>query len=522
MRPTSVKLNWLIMNRILRSLFVCSFLVLPIIILLSHVAWAEPKYGGTFRFVSELDAMGFDAIKTRSLIGAGRGVGNLVMEKLFDRGNKGELIPALGLSATSSGDGKTWTIKLRKGVKFHDGTPFDAEAVVKHWQRLLDPKNRYRYRILFQPVVLVKKAGDYEVRFLLKHAWMPFTAVLTNPSGFTSLIPSPRAVEDDVQNRAPVGTGPFIFTEWKPGDRIVLTKNPDYWREGKPYLDKIIYRAIPDHESRYATLVSGQADMMATDRPAHVKKLSANPDFATTIVNYRGAGILALNNSKPPLDDMRVRRALAFAWDQKEYLKVSFKNITPYAANWFGDALDCGDSGYLHHDLKKAKSLIAEYGKPVELEYLHSATPRGRQGGIIVQQMMKKIGVKVNPVPSDFPGIMKKLVSKKYDITSWVIMGSYDMGPITMATLHSKSPWNMAGYADKDVDKLLIKQRMSTDPKVRAETLCTIASKVNADAPFLYLLGRRYYVFAQNHVKNIKLPVQGEEYLKLVDVWLDK
>lgn len=508
-------------THILKNFFVCSFLALSIIISFPHVAWAEPQYGGTFRFVGEWEAMGFDAIKARSSIGAGRAVGNLVMEKLFDRGKKDELVPVLGLSATSSQDGKRWTIKLREGVKFHDGTPFNAEAVVKHWQRLLDPKNRYRQRILFRPIVSVEKAGDYEVRFLMKHAWMPFTAVLTNPSGFTSLIPSPRAVEDDVQNRAPVGTGPFIFKEWKHGDRIVLTKNPDYWRKGKPYLDKIIYRAIPDHESRYAALISGQADMMVTDRPAHVKKLTVNPDFTTYVLNYRGAGILVLNNSKPPLDDVRVRRALALAWDQKKYLKTSFKGITPYTEHWFGDALDCSDSAYLRPDLKKAKTLIAEYGKPVELEYIHTATPRGREGGIIVQQMMKKIGVKVNPTPSDFPGIMKKLFSKKFDITSWVIPGAYDMGPISMAQLYSKSPWNVSRYTNEEVDKLLVKQRLSTDPEVRAKTFCTIARKVNADAPFLYLLGRRYYVFAGNYVKNVKLPVLGEEGIQF-DIWLDK
>ncbi|MDM8556334.1 ABC transporter substrate-binding protein [Desulfococcaceae bacterium HSG7] len=482
---------------------------------------AQPKYGGTLRMAGEIDAMGFDAIKARSAMGGGRAIGNLVMERLFNRGKDNELIPVLGLSAASSEDGKTWTVKLRQGIKFHDGAPFNAKAVVKHWQRLLKPKNRYRFRILFRPIVSVEKAGDYEVRFFLKHAWMPFTAVLTNPSGFTSLIPSPKAVEDDVQNRAPVGTGPFVFKEWKHGDRIVVTKNPDYWRKGKPYLDKVIYRAIPDHESRYAALISGEADMMITDRPAHVNKLTVNPDFNTYILNFRGAGILVLNNSKPPLDDVRVRRALAYAWDQKKYIKASYKNITPYTEHWFGDALDCDETGYLPPDLKKAKALIADYGKPVELEYIHTASTRGREAGIIVQQMMKAIGVKVNPMPSDFAGIMKKLFSKKFDITSWVIPGGYDMGPMTMAQLHSKSPWNVSRYNNAEVDQLLVKQNMSTEPKVKAQILCTIAQKVNADAPFLYIFGRRYYIFAKKYVKNISLPVLGEEG-RAFDIWIDK
>lgn len=189
----------------------------------------EPKYGGTLRIITWGSSGGFDVMKSRVPFGLGSEVGHRVMETLFDRGHKGELIPVLGLSATPSTDGKIWTIKLRKGVKFHDGTPFNADAVVHHWQRILDPKKRLISRVFIRPISSVQKTGDYEVQFHLKHAWLAFTAVLTNPSGFISPIPSPKAVEADVQHRAPVGTGPFIFKEWKSGDRIVLKKNPEYW-----------------------------------------------------------------------------------------------------------------------------------------------------------------------------------------------------------------------------------------------------------------------------------------------------
>ena len=481
-----------------------------------------PNYGGTLRFVGEIDALGFDAIQTRALIGPGRRVGNLVMEKLFERGENGELIPVLGLSATSSDDGRIWTVKLRQGIKFHDGTPFNAEAVVHHWQRLLDPKNRFRGRLLLRPVLSVEKTGTYEVRFTLKYAWLPFTGFLTTPSGFTALIPSPKAVADGIHNRAPVGTGPFIFKEWKRGDRMVVSRNPDYWQKGKPYLDEIVSRPIPDHESRYAALASGQADIMITDRPTHVKKLSRDPDFTTQTLVWRGAGILVLNNTKPPLDDIRVRRALALAWDQKKYITASFQNIMPYTEHWFGDALDCSDLDYPSPDLDKARSLIAEYGKPVEVEYVHTATNRGHEAGMIMQQMFKDIGVRVNPVPSDYPGILKRLIGKQYDIASGIIPGAYDMSPITLAILHSKSPWNMTRYSDANMDKLLLEQQLCTDPKARSKIHCAIARKVNSDVPFLYLFGRTYYLFVRNNVKNVRLNVLGEEGIQLREVWIEQ
>ena len=485
-------------------------------------AYADPRYGGTLRLAQEIDASGFDAIKGRSLISAGRRAASLVMEKLFERRQDGGLVPILGLSATASEDGKTWTVKLRQGIKFHDGTTFTADAVVSHWQRILDPKNRYRHRLLLRPVTSVEKAGEYDVRFHLKHAWLPFTDALSNPGGFTAYIPSPAAVEKGIQNRSPVGTGPFIFKEWKTGDRIVVSKNPDYWQTGKPYLDQVVMRIITDHESRYAALASGEVDVMVTDRPMHVKKLSNNPDFAKVVLKFRGAGILAMNNTKPPLDDRRVRRALALAWDQKKYIKASFKDILPYTETWLGDMLDCGDVNYPKPDVKKARALIAEYGNPVTLEYIHSATNRGREAGIILQQMMKPIGVEIKPVPLDFPGIMKQLFSKRYDISSWVIPGAYDMGPITVAQLHSRSPWNVSGYASKAVDALLLELQTTTDPDARAQTMCAIARKVNADIPYLYLFGRQYYLFARKHVRNLPQPVPGVEGGLLSDVWLDK
>ena len=494
-------------------------LALAIALLLPRSAPAEPHYGGTLRMAHELDAAGFDAIKARSAIGAGGNAAGLIMEKLFERGAQGELIPILGVAATPSADGKTWTVRLREDVTFHDGTPFNADAVVHHWQRLLNPQNRYRGRIFLGPILSVEKTATDTVRFNLKHPWIPFTSVLTGSRGFTSRIPSPKAVAEETQNQAPVGTGPYVFQEWKRGDRIVLQKNPSYWRKGVPYLDRIVLRPISDHESRYAALASGQVDMMVTDRPVHVRKLTAHPDFTPHKLERAGATVMAMNCTKPPLNDVRVRRAIAHAWDQQRYIRASFKNIVPDCEDWYGSQLDCGAVDYPRHDLEQARKLMAAYGRPVAIEYIHSATPRGREAGVILQQMLKAIDVEVKAVPSDFPGIMKQLFSKQYDICSWLIPDFEEMSLITMAAFHSKSPWNVYGFTDPEVDRLLLQQRLSTDPQVRADTLCTIARKVNANAPFLYLYGRTFYVFAQKKVKNITVP--DHRMIPLGEVWIE-
>jgi 4-phytase/acid phosphatase/peptide/nickel transport system substrate-binding protein len=192
--------------RAARGCLIFLFLVLLITLNAAPMAWAAPKYGGTLRLLGEVDAMGFDAIKARAAVGGGRAAGSLVMEKLFARDNNDNIIPILGISAKSSEDGKAWTIELRQGVRFHDGTPFNADAVIHHWRRLLDPKNRYRQRMLFRPIIGIEKTGEYEVRFLLKHAWLPFMAVLTDPSGFTAMIPSPKFGRCD-RDRSPMPGG---------------------------------------------------------------------------------------------------------------------------------------------------------------------------------------------------------------------------------------------------------------------------------------------------------------------------
>ena len=502
-------------------LYIFISLSLSMSIVFTHPATAAaPEYGGRITLAGETEGLGFDAIKTRSLMGSTRAMSRLVMERLFDRGENGELLPVLGLSADQSEDGKIWTITLRQGVKFHDGTPFNADAVVLHWNRLLNPKNRFRGLLLLRPVESVEKTGEFEVRFRLKHPWAPFTAFITNPTGFSSLIPSPTAVKNDTQNLSPVGTGPFIFKEWKRGSHMRVVKNPGYWQKGKPYLDEIIYKPILDHGARYAALASGQADIMITDRPVHVKKLENNPEFSKHLMVFRGAGIFVLNTKKPPLDDVRVRRALALAWDQEKYLAISFKNIMPFTQHWFGDAVGCADVGYPSHDIQEASQLISAYGKHVELEYVHTATNRGKEAGIIVQQMMKQINVKINPVPSDFPGIVKRLISKQYDMSSWVIPGNMDMGPITTAILHSKSPWNVSGYSDPEMDKLLVELKMATAPEQREELMCRIARKANSEVPFIFIFGRTYHLFYKNHIKNLNLPKHGEEGLKLVNAWV--
>jgi 4-phytase/acid phosphatase/peptide/nickel transport system substrate-binding protein len=479
---------------------------------------AQPHYGGTLKLGIEYRSYGFDPIKARMYTATSVTAAHMVMERLFDKGANGEIIPLLGLSMTPSEDGKSWTVNLRQGVQFHDGTPFNADAVVKHWRRLLNPENRFRALPALRVIRSVEAVGEFAVRFHLEHPWKPFVSVLSANMTFTSVIPSPKAVTEGTHNRAPVGTGPFVFKSWKDGDRIVLAKNRNYWQPGKPYLDEVVLLILPDAQTRYAAFVSGQVDVMYTDCPTHVRRLQANPRFVTHPGAGSGAGTLVMNNRRPPLDDVRVRRALAHAWDQEKYIKMVFQNTVPFVTHWYGDKLECASAAYRHHDLEKARTLIREYGKPVEIEYIHSATQRGVESALVVQQLFKPIGVAVRSVPLDWGTLYKKVFERNFDLASGGIPGMDDMGVVTRLIFHTKSTWNLSGYSNKDVDRLLIKQKLSVDQGTRSQVWCEVARQVNLDAPILLLCGRQYYLFATQAVKD--LPAPHNNYIRLEPVWL--
>jgi 4-phytase/acid phosphatase/peptide/nickel transport system substrate-binding protein len=480
---------------------------------------AKPKSGGTLTVGTELEFRGFDPLRANFLGIADRNVIMAVEERLFDMDSRGNLVPELAISAKPAKDGKSWTVKLRRGVSFHDNTPFNADAVVSHWQRLLDPKNRYFARYAIEPIEAVRKVDEFTVRFLLKHPWAPFKGALSAPQSFAVYIPSPKAIREDTHNRLPVGTGPYMFKEWLPNDRLTVVRNPNYWRKGKPHLDRVVFRPMPDMQARFASLQSGESDVIQTDRGASI--LQAREDHTLRIYSSDtgGAYNFLLNASRPPLDDVRVRQALAHAWNQELLLKADYKGTLPLAKDPFGGMLTCGDVAYREYDPAKARKLLAEYGKPVVLEMNHTNTPRGKEAGEIMQRLFKEVGVTLKLTPLAEAQLSKRGIGGEYQITGWKMMDFDEMGPLLKGNLSSGSRLNFSKYANPRMDELLTTQQVSTDPKVRKKALCGVAKLINEDAVFLYGGGRRFHVIAKAGVKGIDNVRHG--VIRVSDAWLE-
>jgi 4-phytase/acid phosphatase/peptide/nickel transport system substrate-binding protein len=310
-----------------------------------------------------------------------------------------------------------------------------------------------------------------------------------------------------------------MFKEWLPNDRLVVVRNPHYWRKGKAYLDKVVFRPMPDMQARFASLQSGEIDVIQTDRGASI--LQAREDRSLRIYSSDSAGPynFLFNTAKPPLDDPRVRQALAHAWNQELLLKADYKGTLPLAKDPFGGLIDCGDADYRGYDPARARKLLAEYGKPVELEMIHTNTPRGKEAGEIMQRLFKEVGVTLRLTPLAEAQLAKRGISGDYQISGWKLRDFDEMGPMLKSNLYSGSRLNFSKYQNPQMDELLMTQEMSTDRKAREKALCGVARLINEDAVFLYGGGRRFHVIAKAGVRGIDNVRHG--VIRVSDAWLD-
>jgi 4-phytase/acid phosphatase/peptide/nickel transport system substrate-binding protein len=343
--------------------------------------------------------------------------------------------------------------------------------------------------------------------------------VISSTRGLINLIPSSKSVDAGNQDRAPVGTGPFKLEEWKSGDAFTVVKTLDYWGKRLAYLDKIVFKPMTDSQTRYASLQSGQADIVWMDRGNLINKAKADNSLKIYSSEDSGAEIFILNTSVPPLDDVNVRRALAHAHNQERQVTMVYKDSIPVVHHPFGNQCECNDGGYREYNPDKARELLAGYGKPVELEVLHSSSKRGRDIGEITQQLFKDVGVTVNPAGFDFGPVVKKVISGQYQVSTWRISSRPDQGPALFQMFHSQSRANYSRYKNPEMDNLLLAQRMEADPKRRNEILCQIARLINDDAPILYRGGMRSHVITSSKVEGLSSMKDGIVHLE--SVWLN-
>lgn len=506
---------------------------LVIFLLLSVVLSFAAKYGGTLRFVMGADAVSLlPANQTDNISGT---VCRHIYDGLVEFDEKLNLTPALAERWEVSQDGTTYTFYLRKGVKFHDGTNFNAHAVKKYYDYVLN--NTLRRTGLFKGIIkTIEVIDEYTVNFVLEK---PFSSFLYRLAHEAALIVSPKAIDElgsdpGKLGRAPVGTGPFMLREWKIGERIELIKNPNYWRQGQPYLDGTVFTIIPEDVTRVTQLRAGDADVMFNPPPALVPTLQKDDKLAVRIEPSLRVIYIGMNTRKAPLNDVRVRQALNYAIDKSKLCSAIMKNLaipsdSPLAKYTVGYA----STGGYPYDPQKAKQLLKEAGQ--ENLKLQLITPKGRylndyEVAIAVQGMLREIGVTVDVKPMEWATYLNFLDNtENFDYELFLLGWAPSTGEghwVLYPLFHSDNIKpngtfdNFSLYSNPAVDELINKIGYELDKNKLLQYFAEAQKIIVQDAPWIFLYNMTNIVAFRKELKD--LWVLPTEFVIVKYAWFDK
>jgi peptide/nickel transport system substrate-binding protein len=396
-----------------------------------------------------------------------------IFQGLTRIGSKGEVLPDLAESWTISDDGKVYTFKLHTGVKFHDGTTFDADDVKFSLDRARAENSTNAQKALFAQIDTVEVVDPATVKVTLKQ---PQGAFLYNMGWGDAVIVAPESAETNKDK--PVGTGPFKFVNWAKGSSIAIEKNADYW--GEPvYLDKAEFRIIPDAAAAVPALLSGDVQAFANvalgDALAQVE---SDPRFKVVIGSTEGETILSTNNKKPPFDNLKVRQAIAHALNREEIIKGASSGLgTPIGSHFSpGNAAYVDLTGTYPHDVAKAKELMKEAGLEGGFKATIKLPPPAyaRDGGQIIASQLKEIGIELELIPVEWADWLKQVFTDKdYDLTIVSHVEPNDIG------IYARKDYYFQ-YDNPAFDKVMADLDVTSDEAKRNE-LYGQAQKILAD-----------------------------------------
>lgn len=454
-----------------------SFRILAIgffcLMLVGVVLAEEPRRGGTLRIAYEADITGMDPHTSLGI--QAMYVEQNLYNTLVTINENAEYVPDLAESWEVKEDGKVYVFHLRKGVKFHDGTDFTAEAVKWNFDRLLNPEERVITASYFTPILdSVEVIDRHTLQVTLKYptnTLLPALAVYR--VGF--MIVSPESYKkwgrQDLSAH-PAGTGPFKLVRWEQNRLIELERNPDYFKKGLPYLDRLEFRIMKDGVTRATALRAGEVDFVNEVPMEHAARLSDDPK----IHEYRGVDAakiyIPLNVQRKPFDDLRVRQALTgYGIDRQAIAKIAFLG---YAQPLVG-IIPPGTRG--HEDILemypynpgKAKALLKEAGfdesHPLEYTIMtHAAYPPLPTVATVMKTQLEALGVvKVNVEVVDRPIFLKRLREHDMDQVANMALPFIDINARSYLLEAGEGSLNQANHTDMHVDALFEKWRQAVD-----------------------------------------------------------
>ncbi len=480
-----------------------------------------PKYGGTLKAAFQNEWAGLDNHTTSSY--SSYQILNNVVEGLTFFDNDLNLVPWLATSWEQSEDGKTWTFKLREGVKFHNGREMTAEDVKWSWERFIDPAtgagNAGR---VGPPETQIEVIDKYTVAVTHPE---PF-GIFPQSIGFdmSSGIIAKESLEDDGTINVPIGTGPFEITEVEGTTRLVMEKFDDYWQEGLPYLDKIEIQPIPDDTVRETTLRGGEVDWVLAIAPQSYESLQADPDIVVATAPQLSYDYVGMNVTREPFDDVRVRQAIALAMDREQLCEAGYFGLceTIHGPIASGSPWDFNYEPY-DRDVERAKELLAEAGFPdgLEMELMpttqYGETVRAAQ---VLQQQLADIGIDASINALEWSEWLEKEGNFKYDayICNW--NGLIDADQYYYLQHHTGLVFNFTGYSNPEFDELVEQGRAISDFDERYPIYEKADKILVDDAPYIYMYNKKEIRAYADYVKGFV--VRPDQANNFWTVWLDK
>ena len=439
-------------------------------------------------------------------------------------------------------DGLSLTLHLVKGAKFHDGTPITSEDVAFS---IMVIKANHPFKAMYAPVSGVDTPDPYTAVIRLSK---PHPAILLCMSPVLCPIMPKHVygtdpnIRQNPANKAPIGSGPFKFVEWKPGDYIMLEKNKDFFIKGKPHVDRVIIKIIPDMNNRVMAVERGEVDAMPFfDSLREVKRLSGDKNLVVTNKGYAGIGSLdwvAVNTGKKPFDDVRVRQAAAYAIDRNFFAKVimmglvtpSATPITPFSPFYTKDV------NMYDVNLEKAKKLLDEAGYPVKgdgtrftvtVDYA-PGSPTTKMMAEYLKPQLAKVGIDAKiRISPDFGTWAERVSNYNFDITTDNV---FNWGDPVIGVHRTYSSVNIVKgvpfsntqqYRNPKVDAIMEQAASEVDNEKRAKLYKEFQQIVMNDVPIYFMTTTAYHTIYNKRVGNVPASIWGF-LAPYMDVYLKK
>jgi peptide/nickel transport system substrate-binding protein len=465
-----------------------------------------------------------------------------LFDRLIERGPDGTLYPGLAKTWEVANDGVTWTLTLRDDVFFHDGTPFNAEAAVYNFERIVNPDTKSEYAVFQLGPYESSRAID-EFTLELKMA-KPYGALPVSLATFGLGMVSPKAAKEagDQFGQRPVGSGPFKFKEWVPQSHVTFVRNPDYnWASpihrvsGPAPLEEVTFRVIPEAATRAAALRSGEVDL-ADVTAAEYLLFEKDDNYRTQKLlteGYPPAGLF-INTAKFPTDDVRVRKALAYAVDRQEVNQVVFEGLAEDAdsvVSKFSWAYDPASAMY-SYDPERAKALLDEAGwveggngfrqkDGQELTIVYLSLSGVKNVAEVIQAQLKKVGIKVELLVQDNPAQQQSAQSGVHNLvwTQWSGVDPADLAKVYHSSNIGRG-WNFAHYNNPELDKLFDEGVSTNDLEERKRIYHRIINILMDDATFIPLYNRTTFIAMKKYVQGTDVVDERGAQPRIYDIYL--